>query len=405
MKRRALYTIIGAILAAEAMSGVILHLTDGAPASNEADKRPAYVSWDDDLQAPALVPNYKASYADVQKTQRQAGWLKQNAIQDVELALTTLKPTDTGVEIDAQGMRKSARIESPDATLLFLGDAVSFGTLQGKSLPDHIEKLIQDNAQEYKIEVLNASIPGQTTKDALNRLPALADTNPDVVAIYLGLSDFYQKRPLAYTVPSYTLTLLGVKLPQTFESTLEKKVLKPLTELRMAYYTPPAIDNIRKIAEHFKANGSRVVLIAPIMLTDAPILSDTTLEKLDSSLPEWTHDKDILKQLNARFSEELTKLAQTVGTDIVNASDWLKITVNNQDAFYDNRHLTSSGAQAFSYYLALPLRTAVDNKLGQDELDALFEQNAKETAEAEAAAKAAREAEAQVEKAAETQAE
>lgn len=81
-------------------------------------------------------------------------------------------------------------ISSVAATLMVLGDSLSAGYQMraDQSWPRLMEPMLNDNG--LKIEVVNASISGDTTGNGLARLPKLLKQHaPDYVIIELGAND------------------------------------------------------------------------------------------------------------------------------------------------------------------------------------------------------------------------
>lgn len=75
-----------------------------------------------------------------------------------------------------------------DAAIVAFGDSLTFGTgaAPGKSYPAVLEKLASR-------KVINAGIPGETTRQGLARLPALLDTyRPSLLILCHGANDLIQ---------------------------------------------------------------------------------------------------------------------------------------------------------------------------------------------------------------------
>ena len=84
---------------------------------------------------------------------------------------------------------------SPQATLLCLGDSLTFGmgAAPEASYPSQLAALTGHTAH-------NAGVNGDTAEGALARLPALLETHtPGLVLVSIGGNDFLRKRPLEGT--------------------------------------------------------------------------------------------------------------------------------------------------------------------------------------------------------------
>jgi len=84
----------------------------------------------------------------------------------------------------------SASETDANKTLLILGDSLSagYGIAQGSNWTDFLQKKLDD--KNIKLQLINASISGDTTANGLNRLPrALKQFHPELVLIELGAND------------------------------------------------------------------------------------------------------------------------------------------------------------------------------------------------------------------------
>ena len=89
--------------------------------------------------------------------------------------------------------RKSARThaKSPEgSTVLALGDSLTFGygANPGESYPAQLQKLTGWN-------IVNGGVSGDTSAQALSRLPALLARKPKLVIVGIGGNDFLRKVP------------------------------------------------------------------------------------------------------------------------------------------------------------------------------------------------------------------
>lgn len=95
----------------------------------------------------------------------------------------------------------------PGATVLVVGDSVSYGTGAGKG-EDYPTLL----AAKTGWNVVNAGVPGDTTRGGLERLPDLLEEHvPKLVLIELGGNDFLRKVPLEQTTANLKSILAAIK--------------------------------------------------------------------------------------------------------------------------------------------------------------------------------------------------
>ena len=84
----------------------------------------------------------------------------------------------------------------PGATVLALGDSLTFGT--GASAPEASYPAVLARLSGW--EVANAGVPGDTSQGALARLPALLQQHaPALVLVSIGGNDFLRRLPVADT--------------------------------------------------------------------------------------------------------------------------------------------------------------------------------------------------------------
>jgi acyl-CoA thioesterase I len=95
----------------------------------------------------------------------------------------------------------------PGATVLVLGDSISYGT--GANPGEDYPTLL---AATSGWKVINAGVPGDTSANGLERLPALLDEHtPQFVMIELGGNDFLQQIPRDQTTSNLRAILTQVK--------------------------------------------------------------------------------------------------------------------------------------------------------------------------------------------------
>lgn len=88
---------------------------------------------------------------------------------------------------------KHARIPS-GATVVVLGDSLSYGT--GANKGEDYPSLL---AQKTGWKIINAGVPGETSAQGLERLPALLEHRPALLILELGGNDLLQHLPNSQT--------------------------------------------------------------------------------------------------------------------------------------------------------------------------------------------------------------
>lgn len=133
-------------------------------------------------------------------------------------------------------------------TIVVLGDSLSSGYGLGAApswvaiLADHLER------EAYEYDVVNASIPGDTSSGALSRLPQLLERyDPEIVIIELGGNDGLRGQPV---------NLLKSNLSTMIELIVERGVKPLLTGIQIPpnygqAYTAQFAEIYPELAEHY----------------------------------------------------------------------------------------------------------------------------------------------------------
>ena len=102
-------------------------------------------------------------------------------------------------------------------TIVCFGDSLTagYGAPAGHSYPDYLRKLLDSGGYHYR--VLNMGISGDTTKDAVSRLPNVLAAHPAIAVVELGGNDALRGLPLTATRANLdqvitTLQKAGVKV-------------------------------------------------------------------------------------------------------------------------------------------------------------------------------------------------
>ena len=119
----------------------------------------------------------------------------------------------------------AAPASSAAQTIVVLGDSLSsgFGLGAAPSWVAILEDYLEQEAYEY--DVVNASIPGDTSTGALNRLPRLLDRHqPEIIIIELGGNDGLRGQPV---------NLLRENLSRMIEIVIERGAKPILTGIQI----------------------------------------------------------------------------------------------------------------------------------------------------------------------------
>ena len=127
--------------------------------------------------------------------------------------------------------KKYTRIPA-GSTVLALGDSLTegYGARPGEDYPTQLAKITGWN-------VINGGVSGDTSAQALARLPGLMKQNPKLVLVSIGGNDFLQKKPESETVAN---------ISQIIEQIQAAKV--PLVLVAIPYFTTGAL--IGRVSEH-----------------------------------------------------------------------------------------------------------------------------------------------------------
>lgn len=170
---------------------------------------------------------------------------------------------------------------APTPVIVCFGDSITsgYGVDPGEAYPDDLRAELQAHGYHYR--VLNMGVGGNTTKDAVDRLPEVLRVHPAVVIVEFGGNDGLRGLPLARTqtnLDTITSTLLrsgikvllvGITLPPNYGAAyvhqfdaiyreVAKKYKVPLLPMLYAnvYQVPGAVqaDGI-----HPTAKGARLI--------------------------------------------------------------------------------------------------------------------------------------------------
>jgi acyl-CoA thioesterase-1 len=161
-------------------------------------------------------------------------------------------------------------------TIVVLGDSLSSGYGLG-SAPSWVTLLEQRLSREaYEYDVVNASIPGDTSTGGLNRLPRLLELyEPSIVIIELGGNDGLRGQPVSLLRDNLAqiielvrasgakALLTGIQMPPNYGSAYAEPFAAVYGDLAQRYDVPlvpflldgVALDPARMQADHIHANA------------------------------------------------------------------------------------------------------------------------------------------------------
>jgi acyl-CoA thioesterase I len=164
-----------------------------------------------------------------------------------------------------------------EPTIVVLGDSLSSGYGLGADpswvaiLEEHLEQAA------YEYAVVNASIPGDTSSGALNRLPRLLERyDPAIVIVELGGNDGLRGQPVALLQDNLsriielveahgaTPLLTGIQIPPNYGQTYTARFAAVYEDLAARYEIPfveflmegVALDPARMQPDHVHPNGA-----------------------------------------------------------------------------------------------------------------------------------------------------
>lgn len=156
-------------------------------------------------------------------------------------------------------------------TLLVMGDSLSagYGMSPEETWVALMEERLQDNDQD--IQVVNASISGETSMGGLQRLPALLERHqPDIVLLELGANDGLRGFPIAGIQENLAsmieishqanadVILLGIRIPPNFGSRYTEPFFNQFADLAEQYdllYLPFLLDGVAEYHSLMQADG------------------------------------------------------------------------------------------------------------------------------------------------------
>ena len=135
-------------------------------------------------------------------------------------------------------------------TIVCFGDSITAGrgAPAGHSYPDYLQQLLDSRGYHYR--VLNMGISGDTTKDAVSRLPNVLAAHPDLVVVELGGNDMLRGLPITATRANLDrvistlqrahiqVVLAGITLPPNYGADYIQAIKQTYADAAKKYRVP-----------------------------------------------------------------------------------------------------------------------------------------------------------------------
>jgi len=135
-------------------------------------------------------------------------------------------------------------------TIVCFGDSITAGrgAPAGHSYPDYLQQILDSRAYHYR--VLNMGISGDTTKDAVTRLPNVLAAHPNLVVVELGGNDMLRGLPITATRANLDrvistlqrahikVALAGITLPPNYGADYIQAIKQTYADAAKKYRVP-----------------------------------------------------------------------------------------------------------------------------------------------------------------------
>jgi acyl-CoA thioesterase I len=135
-------------------------------------------------------------------------------------------------------------------TIVCFGDSITAGrgAPAGHSYPDYLQQLLDSRGYHYR--VLNMGISGDTTKDAVARLPNVLAAHPAIVVVELGGNDMLRGLPITATRANLDrviatlqhagikVALAGITLPPNYGADYIHSIQQTYADAAKKYHVP-----------------------------------------------------------------------------------------------------------------------------------------------------------------------
>jgi hypothetical protein len=277
------------------------------------------------------------------------------------------------ININAHGLRgEEISKEKPENTyrIIMVGGSTTFGsgsTSDKTTIPGFLQKIFDETELKQKVEVINAGLPGATSKEESKYITNyLLEFEPDFLIIYDGWNDaryvskalldkdqVEEEEPLLFKlqyIPEYRTPFV---IYRVFIAPIQGLEAEPIGE----EFDPKVVkvwkerwENICKISK--EKNISTMIVVQPIVGTGNKELS--TDESKYAPHSGWIKYRTTVKILNSMGNSisELEPICDKT-SDLRNVFDEIK-----EPVFYDHGHVNDLGNEIVAkkiYEISIPL--------------------------------------------------
>ena len=169
----------------------------------------------------------------------------------VVLTLASLFPLCVTARAGSAGTADTRPLaQDPRPRIVCFGDSLTagYGTDQGESYPDDLQRLLDASGANYR--VVNEGISGNTTKDGLARVARVVALHPVLVVVEFGGNDGLRGLPIADTRRNLdeivrllkssgtSVALAGITLPPSYGGDYVRQFNATYTMLASKYKVP-----------------------------------------------------------------------------------------------------------------------------------------------------------------------
>jgi len=297
--------------------------------------RLAYLTYDQKLERPVLVPNARVINGNEKVVVNSKGF--------VGPEFEKIKPN---------GVYR----------IIALGDSCTFaGGWYETTYSGMLATLLKELEPTHKYEVINAGISGYNSQFALNRLKdELLDYNPDLVSIYIGWNDLMKINPAnpqssasmgkvwrtlneSYLLKAYSKVLFFYLRPLLFKPVLEAD---PDGTKAFDKFVPQAfLANLDEMASLLRQRGIKTILVTRPTVVHLGMTQDD-LDKNNVFFPYYagTYSLERFLSLHRSYNTATKQIAEKYGIPLVDL-DEIFDRGTKDSYFIDTMHLSEEGNQ------------------------------------------------------------